>query len=47
MLPVALAGEKTARAAADEWHSGTYLLETVPTTLHVLMLHAGAPEFGP
>jgi ADP-ribosylglycohydrolase len=43
-LPQALAARKSARVAAEEWHSGAYLLETVPTALYLLMLHADDPE---
>jgi ADP-ribosyl-[dinitrogen reductase] hydrolase len=30
--------------AQDTWYSGAYLLETVPTVLHILMRHAQDPE---
>jgi ADP-ribosyl-[dinitrogen reductase] hydrolase len=30
--------------AQDRWYSGAYLLETVPTVLHILMRHARDPE---
>jgi ADP-ribosyl-[dinitrogen reductase] hydrolase len=30
--------------AAQNWYSGAYLLETVPTVLHILMRHAADPE---
>ncbi len=30
--------------ACDAWHSGAYLLETVPSALYILMLHAGDPQ---
>ena len=30
--------------AAELWYSGAYLLETVPTALHVLMRHCEDPE---
>jgi ADP-ribosylglycohydrolase len=30
--------------AAEQWYSGAYLLETVPTVLHILMRHAADPE---
>jgi ADP-ribosylglycohydrolase len=30
--------------AQDRWYSGAYLLETVPTALHILMRHAQDPE---
>lgn len=43
-LPQALAAGKSAREAADEWRSGAYLLETVPTVLHILAMHANDPE---
>jgi ADP-ribosyl-[dinitrogen reductase] hydrolase len=43
-LPQALTAGKSAREAADEWHSGAYLLETVPTVLHILAMHADDPE---
>jgi ADP-ribosyl-[dinitrogen reductase] hydrolase len=32
------------QAACDEWYSGAFLLETVPSVLHVLMRHAGDAE---
>lgn len=34
----------TSREAAETWYSGAYLLETVPTVLHILMRHADDPE---
>jgi ADP-ribosyl-[dinitrogen reductase] hydrolase len=34
----------TARQVSDRWHSGAYLLETVPTALATLALHAASPE---
>ena len=43
-LPSAIAMAKSALVASDEWYSGAYLLETVPTVLYILMLHAGDPE---
>ena len=30
--------------ACDEWYSGAYLLETVPSALYILMHYAGDPE---
>jgi ADP-ribosylglycohydrolase len=36
--------ERTALEASALWYSGAYLLETVPTVLHILMRHAGDPE---
>jgi ADP-ribosylglycohydrolase len=41
-VPPAL-GKSTGDAAA-RWYSGAYLLETVPTVLHLLARHAGEPE---
>ena len=32
------------RAACDEWHSGAYLLETVPSVMYILMRHGADPE---
>ena len=32
------------QAACDEWYSGAFLLETVPSVLYVLMRHAGDAE---
>jgi ADP-ribosylglycohydrolase len=43
-LPAANVMGKSALVAGDEWYSGAYLLETVPTALYILMLHAGDPE---
>jgi ADP-ribosylglycohydrolase len=43
-LPRAVAARKSALAAADEWSSGAYLLETVPSALYLLTLHAHDPE---
>jgi ADP-ribosylglycohydrolase len=34
----------TTREACDAWHSGAYLLETVPSMLWILALHAHDPE---
>ena len=34
----------TARQACDAWHSGAYLLETVPSVLWILANHAHDPE---
>jgi ADP-ribosylglycohydrolase len=31
-------------AACDAWHSGAYLLETVPSVLYILMRHSHDPE---
>ena len=30
--------------AAEDWHSSAYLLETVPTVLHILARHGHDPE---
>jgi ADP-ribosylglycohydrolase len=43
-LPGAWAAGASALAAANAWHSGAYLLETVPTVLYLLMRHAADPE---
>jgi ADP-ribosyl-[dinitrogen reductase] hydrolase len=43
-LPLAIAVGKSALVAGDDWYSGAYLLETVPTALYILMRHAGHPE---
>jgi ADP-ribosylglycohydrolase len=43
-LPATNAMGKSALVADDEWYSGAYLLETVPTALYILMLRAGDPE---
>ena len=36
--------DRTVLDASKCWLSGSYLLETVPTVLHILMRHAGDPE---
>jgi ADP-ribosyl-[dinitrogen reductase] hydrolase len=36
--------ERTVLEASELWYSGSYLLETVPTVLHILMRHAGDLE---
>lgn len=42
---VAAAGRRlTVRAACDEWHSGAYLLETLPSVLYILMRHGHDPD---
>jgi ADP-ribosylglycohydrolase len=41
---MAVENQCTARAACDRWYSGAYLLETVPSVLQVLALHAHDPE---
>jgi len=35
---------RSAREACDHWYSGAYLLETVPSVIYILMLHADDPE---
>jgi ADP-ribosyl-[dinitrogen reductase] hydrolase len=40
----ALAEGRSARAACDGWHSGAYLLETVPSALYILCRHGHDPE---
>jgi ADP-ribosylglycohydrolase len=44
IVPAAWEQRLTAREAADSWHSGAYLLQTVPTVLYILMLHGSDPE---
>jgi len=43
---VVAAGEQdlTTLEACDQWWSGAYLLETVPSALYILARHAGDPE---
>lgn len=41
-VPPAL--EKPVQQAQETWHSGAYLMETVPTVLHVLARHGSDPE---
>jgi|TARA_Y100000031_G_scaffold139185_1_gene165695 ADP-ribosylglycohydrolase len=43
-VPAALAMERDVLEACDEWYSGAYLLETVPSVLYVLSRHAHDPE---
>jgi len=43
-LAGALADGWTVRRVSDTWYSGAYLLETVPTVLATLALHAAAPQ---
>ena len=43
-VPQALAHRLTTRDACDEWYSGAFLLETVPSGLYVLSKHASDPE---
>lgn len=43
-LTAALAEGWTVRRVSDSWYSGAYLLETVPTVLATLALHAASPE---
>ncbi len=43
-LPVALEGNLSTRAACNQWHSGAFLLETVPSALYILSRHAEDPE---
>lgn len=35
---------RSAEAACNAWHSGAYLLETVPSVLFILMRHANDPQ---
>jgi ADP-ribosylglycohydrolase len=41
---MAVENQCTVRAACDRWYSGAYLLETVPSVLQILALHAHDPE---
>jgi hypothetical protein len=44
VLAEAAASHWTARDACEAWHSGAYLLETVPCVLWILAQHAHDPE---
>ena len=44
MVPVEYRRGLSVREAGNERCSGAYLLETVPTVLYTLMLHAAGPE---
>ncbi len=43
-VPQALRQGKSIRSAGEHWYSGAYLLETVPTVLHLLECHFDDPE---
>ncbi len=43
-VPRALDEKRDARAACDTWHSGAFLLETVPSLLFILSRYAHDPE---
>ena len=43
-LVAAFERELPARQACDLWHSGAFLLETVPSVLYILELHGDDPE---
>lgn len=43
-VPEALRAKESVRTAAERWYSGAFLLETVPTVLHLLELHAADPR---
>lgn len=43
-VSAAYARDLTAREASDRWHSGAYLLETVPSVLYILLRHGAAVE---
>lgn len=43
-VPAALAANEPVAIACDRWHSGAFLLETVPAALYVLARHAQDPE---
>jgi ADP-ribosyl-[dinitrogen reductase] hydrolase len=36
--------DRTVKEVSEYWHSGAYLLETVPVALYILMCHARDPE---
>lgn len=44
VVPEALRRGLSVREGGDWWYSGAYLLETVPSVLHILARHAGDPE---
>ncbi|MBI9050771.1 MAG: ADP-ribosylglycohydrolase family protein [Anaerolineaceae bacterium] len=41
---LAIAANKTSLQACEEWHSGAYLLETMPCVLYILACHGHDPE---
>lgn len=43
-VPQAYVEGRTVLDVSNGWHSGAYLLETVPTSLYILMRHASDPE---
>jgi ADP-ribosyl-[dinitrogen reductase] hydrolase len=43
-VPDALARDLTVVDACNSWHSGAYLLQTVPSVLYILCKHASHPE---
>jgi ADP-ribosyl-[dinitrogen reductase] hydrolase len=43
-VPAAIEAGESVLEAGRRWYSGAFLLETVPTVLHLLELHAGDPE---
>ena len=44
LVTEAVEQERTVLDACERWYSGAYLLETVPSALHILMRYAGDPE---
>lgn len=44
LVPPAIAGCASTLDACNGWHSGAYLLETVPSALYILARHADDPE---
>ena len=44
VVPPALADARPANVACDNWLSGAFLLETVPSVLYILARHAADPE---
>jgi len=43
-VPAAIKADKDVRWACQEWYSGAYLLETMPSVLYILSRHAHDPE---
>lgn len=43
-LAAAEAADLTTLQACEQWYSGAYLLETVPSVLYILERHAADPE---
>jgi ADP-ribosyl-[dinitrogen reductase] hydrolase len=43
-MAAAAARDLTVLQACNQWHSGAYLLETLPSVLYILMRHGDDPE---